>query len=207
MKITNLTESSGIYTCNAYLVLGAWSTLEDVNTLVDVGRDPAIIRTIDDVYTGVGKKRVDQVVVTHSHYDHTGMLREICAAYSPRVYAFSPFWESDSGLLSDVLSPAQVHIVKDGDTLRIGDRTFEVIHAPGHSNDSICFYCEAEGILFAGDSPLVLRAPASYDSTHREALRRLSQKKINTIYFGHGAPMTGNCSKVLQESVEFVHVG
>jgi len=74
MKVLNLTENSHLYTCNVFLVLGSWNALEDVNTLVDVGRDPYVIRKINNIPTGAGKKKIDQVILTHSHYDHAGML-------------------------------------------------------------------------------------------------------------------------------------
>ena len=72
MKIINLTENSTVYTSNVYLVLGSWNSLSDVNTLFDVGRDPNILEILNNTSTGFGKKRVEQVVLTHSHYDHTG---------------------------------------------------------------------------------------------------------------------------------------
>ena len=46
MRIVILENSSQIYTCQVYLVLGSGSRMEDVNTLVDVGQDPAIFASI-----------------------------------------------------------------------------------------------------------------------------------------------------------------
>ena len=48
MKIINLTEGSSIYTPNVYLVTGTWNALDDVNTLVDVGMDQAIVKRINE---------------------------------------------------------------------------------------------------------------------------------------------------------------
>lgn len=36
------------------------------------------------------------------------------------------------------------------------DKMFEVIHTSGHSSNSVCFYCEDEGTLFLGDTPVVI---------------------------------------------------
>ena len=36
-------------------------------------------------------------------------------------------------------------------TLTLGDATFTVLEAPGHSPASICFYEEKNGALFSGD--------------------------------------------------------
>ena len=93
MRVINLTENSNIYTSNVYFVNGSWNAMEDVNTLVDVGRDSTIIERIDDISSGVGKKRINQVILTHSHYDHASLLSVIKEIYNPVVYAFSPFLE------------------------------------------------------------------------------------------------------------------
>jgi len=162
-----------------------------MNTLVDVGRDPAVIQAIKTASTGVGKKRVEQVILTHSHYDHAGLLPMIRATFNPVVYVFSRYLEGADRLL------------KDGDTLKLGDRIFEVIHTPGHSTDSICFYCEEDGVLFAGDTPLIIRRPGdTYQEEFVEALEKLSQKDIRSLYFGHGQPILNNCNTLLRSSLE-----
>jgi len=191
MKIINLTEKSEVYTCNVFFVGGTWNTLPDVNTLVDVGRDPTIMQTINTLSAGLGKKRVEQVVLTHSHYDHAGLLPQIRMVFKPAVYAFSPYL------------PGIDHLLKDGDTLKLGDQMFEVIHTPGHSSDSICLYCEAEGVLFAGDTPLIIRrAGDTYEESFIQALEKISRKDIRAIYFGHGAPLLENCTARIRDSLE-----
>ena len=54
MRIVILETGGQVYTCQVYLVLGATSRLEDVNTLVDVGQDPAILASIERAPTGLG---------------------------------------------------------------------------------------------------------------------------------------------------------
>jgi len=39
MKVVLLNKNNTVYTSNAYLVLGNWNRLEDINTLIDVGAD------------------------------------------------------------------------------------------------------------------------------------------------------------------------
>lgn len=189
MRVVTLESSGRVYTSQVYLVLGDASQLGDVNTLVDVGADPAILASIERAPTGVGKWPVEQVVLTHSHSDHCALLPQVRAAYHPRVLAFSP---SLSGV--DAL-------VDDGDTVRMGDRIFEVIHIPGHSSDSICLYNESEGVLFAGDSPLVITSPnASYEAGFEAALMRLCARDVRRIYFGHGPPLMEGCNQRLRQS-------
>jgi len=77
MKIVNLNEENDIYTSNIYPVTGDWKTLEDQNTLVDLGRDPKIIEKITRSSAGAGKRKLDQVILTPDHYDHASLTREI----------------------------------------------------------------------------------------------------------------------------------
>jgi len=189
MRIVTLESSGRMYTSQVYLVLGDANRLEDINTLVDVGQDPAILASIGKAPTGVGKWPVEQVVLTHSHSDHCALLPQVREAFHPRVWAFSPNVDGVDGLL------------RDGDAIRMGDAVFEVIHAPGHSSDSICLYNESEGVLFAGDSPLLITSPGSrYEAGFRAALERLCARDVSRIYFGHGPPWTEQCNRRLRES-------
>ncbi len=190
MKIINLTEESSIYTSNVYLVTGTWNALDDQNTLIDVGRDPSVIEKINNAHTGVGKRKLDQVILTHSHYDHASLLPQIKENFSPKAYAFSE-------------SQKQIDInLRGKETLHIGDRFFEVIHTPGHTQDSICLYCEEDGVLFVGDTPVIIRVPGStYDEKFVQALLSIAERDVRAIYFGHGRPMLENCNAVIRNSI------
>ncbi|MGA2591466.1 MAG: MBL fold metallo-hydrolase [Bryobacteraceae bacterium] len=189
MRIVILENSGEIYTSQVYLVLGSASRLEDVNTLVDVGQDPAILASIERAPTGVGKWPVEQVVLTHNHYDHTALLPRVREAFHPKVFAFSPNTAGVDGLL------------RDGDTIKMGDQYFEVIHTPGHSSDSICLYNRTEGVLFAGDTPLLIASPdGTYEAGFLAALEKLCARDVRAIYFGHGPPLMERCNERLRES-------
>jgi glyoxylase-like metal-dependent hydrolase (beta-lactamase superfamily II) len=196
MRILILESSCQINTSQVYLVLGDTSRLADVNTLVDVGQDPAILASIERVPTGVGNWPVEQVVLTHSHSDHCALLPRIREAFRPKVFAFSPNIDGIDGLL------------RDGDTVTMGDGEFEVIHTPGHSSDSICLYNQAEGVLFAGDSPLLITsASGTYEAGFLAALGKLCARDVRRIYFGHGAPLTERCNERLRESQKLADEG
>jgi glyoxylase-like metal-dependent hydrolase (beta-lactamase superfamily II) len=189
MRILTLANSGNLYTCNVYLVLGSLSQFQDVNTLVDVGQDPAILASIDRAPTGIGKWPVEQVVLTHDHSDHSALLPRVCEAFHPKVFAFSPNVRGVNCVLGD------------GDAIRMGDQDFEVIHMPGHSSDSICLYNKAEGVLFVGDSPVLsASATGTYEPDFLAALEKVCARDVRRIYFGHGAPVTERCNEKLRES-------
>lgn len=146
MKVINLTENPTTYTCNVYFVQGEFNSLNNMNTIIDIGRDKIIFEKFDEISKGVGKKLIDQIILTHNHYDHTSLLKTVKEIYSPKVYAFSLYLKG-----VDI-------VLKGGESILIGDKFFEVIHTPGHTQDSICLYCSENGFLFVGDTAVILKS-------------------------------------------------
>ena len=170
MKISNLTEDSKLYTSNVFLLLGTWNTINDLNTLIDVGWDDTIIKKIHNINTGLGKKKIDQVILTHSHSDHVAILSKIKEEFNPKVYAFNSHLQGVD------------HILRDGDVLRVGEQQFEVFHITAHSYDSICLFGEEEGLLFAGDTSF----PISFENedlnkANAHVLARLKGKNVKKV--------------------------
>jgi glyoxylase-like metal-dependent hydrolase (beta-lactamase superfamily II) len=189
MRVICLKKNGIKYTCNAYLILGSWSTLQDVNTLVDIGTDSSIAKEIETIYTGIGKKPVDKIIITHEHFDHAGGIGEFKLIYNAKVYAFKKFEGVDE-------------VLKDGQVVRVGDRDFEVIHTPGHSSDSICLYCEEDGVLFSGDTPLRINMPGgAYSIEFLEALEKLMRLNIKTIFPGHDPPIKENAIDIIERTL------
>jgi glyoxylase-like metal-dependent hydrolase (beta-lactamase superfamily II) len=117
-----LQNSGRIYTSQVYLVLRDVSRMEDVNTLIDGDQDPAILTDLGRAPAGVGKWAVEQVVLSHGHSGHCALLPRICEEYHPMALAFSA---SIAGVV------AGLH---DGDTIRMGDADFKIVHTPGDSS-------------------------------------------------------------------------
>jgi glyoxylase-like metal-dependent hydrolase (beta-lactamase superfamily II) len=194
MKIINVPGAQHIYSSNVYLLVGDWKRIEDLNTLIDVGSDPNIVQVLNQFDTGIGKKRVEQVILTHCHSDHTAALPAIVQAFHPRVYAFSPFVDGID------------QVLKNGDRLRIGERMAEIIHTPGHSSDSISIYIEEEDVLFVGDAPVIIRTlgGGGYEEDYLDALMELNLRKVRDIYFGHGEPLLNDAQEALLTSLKNV---
>jgi glyoxylase-like metal-dependent hydrolase (beta-lactamase superfamily II) len=182
-----------VYSSNVYLLLGGWSGINDVNTLIDVGADPAVLSFIENAPTGVGKKEVDLVILTHRHYDHVIMLPAIKQAYSPTVAAWGPPGDGIDMFLTD------------GQRLSVADGVLEVIHAPAHTDDSVCFYSESERALFVGDTPVLIQSDDHvYCEEFIAALARMAARPVDAIYFGHGEPLTEKCNERLERSLQHV---
>ena len=192
MNIVNLAarKKTG-YSSNVYLILGG-SDPDDINTLIDVGNDITVLKRLEDALNDQHQKPIEQVILTHGHIDHTALLPLIRDRFALRVYAHPISLDVDTAL-------------QDGQELRCGDRWFEVIYTPGHSQDSICLYDPEDSALFAGDTPVIIRwTNGAYDEQFAQTLDRLCQLKIKTIYQGHGDPITRNAQDLLHQSLKNV---
>ena len=192
MKIEVLRTNPKLYSCRVYHVRGDWNSLSDVNTMIDVGTDGYVLQHISELSTGVGKKPVEQVVLTHEHFDHTAGLKFIIEAYSPVVYSYAQLKHTDI-------------IIEDDMIIKIGNEMCRLIHTPGHSHDSICVYCPDSKVLFAGDTSLNIKMPGgSFSTRYVEVLEKLAALDISTIYSGHDEPFTQNASDLIKFTLENV---
>jgi glyoxylase-like metal-dependent hydrolase (beta-lactamase superfamily II) len=191
MRIDNLTYNSKTYSSNAYLLRGDYNALDDVNTLIDTGRDEVFFENLRKINTGLGKKPISQLIITHGHYDHTGLLAKIKAQYGVRVYAFSDHIPGVDKLLSD------------GEYLKVADDMATIIHSPGHSADSICIYCFNAKALFVGDTPVFnLSDTSHFEPAYVDALEKISRLDVNIIFPGHGKAIEYQCNNLIKEALK-----
>lgn len=178
MRVIELSQSPSIYTCRSYLLLGEWNQLGDVNTLIDPGTDGTVIDQIEQFSTGCGKVPVEQIILTHNHFDHAAGAEIFKQRFGARVYAWCDGKDVDE-------------LLHDGQYIKAGDDQLQVLHTPGHSSDSICLYSLSHRILFSGDTQLRIRSPGGqFSPEYVETLKRISTLKIDKVYSGHDEPMT-----------------
>jgi len=98
------------------------------------------------------------ILSTHGHVDHTGANVEIKERYKVPIAMHSadlPFLEESLQLEFGLLlgarpTPRPDRLLSDGDRIKIGQLDLQVVHTPGHSPGSVCFY--TPGLLFSGDT-------------------------------------------------------
>lgn len=187
-------DDPGDYCCNLYWVVSDSNLSRDFNTLVDVGSSrPAnlgyLLQEMDKHPKGIGRRAVEQVVLTHGHYDHVGGLPAIIEHFHPKVFAHRQEEGVDQSLL-------------DGNWLRLGDKDFRVLHTPGHSEDSICLFCPETGALFSGDTLYrISDAEGSYPECYVRSLERIRELKAKVIYPGHGDPIQADIQTFIEETI------
>lgn len=144
------------------------------------------------------------IVATHAHFDH------ILAAESLRAATGAPFYLhlADVDLLQwlpaslemflgvqDSSPPPEVDTrLSDGDELKLGEQTLQVIHTPGHSRGSICLLTGSadERMLFSGDTLFAMSVGRSdlpggdQDALLSSIRSRLFPLGEMPVYPGHG---------------------
>ncbi len=156
---------------------------------------------------GLSLGDVDLVLNTHGHMDHLGGNSELKDAGAeinlhredaPRAHSNQLHAEQAREALRllglEDLAPAREafllrllgrevgvdRVLEDGDTVDLGrDVRLQVVHTPGHTPGSVCYWFEAAGLLITGDSVQargsrpggmpVLEQPATYPDSLRKA--------------------------------------
>ena len=191
MRIQKLNKSPEGYSSNSYLIRGDFNSMDDKNVLIDTGGDNFIIEEIEQINTGAGKKKISEIVLTHNHFDHTGGVKSIKEKYNCEILAFSK-------------SKITTRLVKNGEFLKFGDESFEVMHCPTHSNDSILLYGWDSKNLFCGDVDLaVINKSSNYPQFFKDILQKLITLGVKTIYPGHG-PLIRDGTNIIKRTLKTI---
>ena len=139
------------------------------------------------------------ILLTHAHFDHLLATLELSLNFSLPVYLHP----KDHFLYQKAFSSAR-HFQPQGSTLRpptttqplsdhqrlkLGQEQVEVLHTPGHTPGSVCFYFKSH--LFTGDTLFAEgpgRADRSYSSPQdlKTSLKQLYNLPSDTlVYPGH----------------------
>jgi glyoxylase-like metal-dependent hydrolase (beta-lactamase superfamily II) len=132
-----------------------WAPQTMHGVVVDPGGD------VDNILRAVAEMEVvlDRILLTHGHIDHAGGAAEL--AERAGVEIVGPHRDDEWLLARLPESGAQYGIparpvqpdrwLEEGDSVEIGDRTFEVLHCPGHTPGHIVFVNRALNFGLFGD--------------------------------------------------------
>ncbi len=84
---------------------------------------------------------------------------------------------------------APTRLITEEDVIDLGDRRFEIMHLPGHSEGSICLWEPSTGALFTGDliydGPLVYEGPGMDLDVYAQSLCKLKGLPVQIVHAGH----------------------
>ncbi len=146
---------------------------------------------------------LDLILLTHSHWDHIADAAKLKKIFKVPIWVHAEDASNVEKPGSDGL-PLYFPIegvkpdgaLVDGQAIKVGDISIKVIHTPGHTPGSVCFYFPDQGILVSGDT-LFRGTMGRLDlPTGRPALMKGSLNKLGNlppqtrVYPGHGEPTT-----------------
>jgi hydroxyacylglutathione hydrolase len=141
---------------------------------IDAPDEASVQKLLDET----GWKLTD-ILVTHEHPDHVEGIPALKARHNCRVVA--PAKSTQVPLVDEV--------VKEGDGVRVGGLTFDVLDTPGHCADHIAYVMKREKVLFAGDTLFALGCGRIFGCTPQEFHASLQKFAAlpdeTTVYCGH----------------------
>ena len=150
---------------------------KDTNTVAII--DPSDFRSCDKKISKQYNK-LDYILNTHHHSDHIGGNEKLKEKYASKVLGF----EMDKERIPSIDIP-----LKEKQTFKIGNTSFEVIFIPGHTKGHIAFYFKDEKIVFTGDTLFSLGCGRVFEGTYEQMLNSVNKLKElpedTKIYFGH----------------------
>lgn len=119
-------------------------------------------------------------LITHSHWDHVQGVEALKQRYGCRVVA-----PASAG---DVAEAADT-IVREGDTICVGELAARIWQTPGHCADHIVYHFHADDLLLAGDVLFVMGCGrvfgGDYDSLFRALERIRALPDATRVVVGH----------------------
>ncbi len=181
------------------------------------GTMPAFCKCMGNLHVPV--QEIDYLLISHFHPDHMGIAQEIANLGAtivvmdvqvPYVHAsdaifakeaknrFVPIVEEKTRVLSIAESRGFLHDIGIAG---------EVLHTPGHSDDSISLWLD-EGILFVGDLNPLYELELHRGTKIDESWKRLLALKPKTVYYGHAktAVLDGKSDDVTKDGDLFATV-
>ena len=182
----------GMMDCNTYVIK------DDLSVIIDPGLTQFLPELFQDLQRdGIDPKDIDIITNTHLHGDHC-WANEAFKKVSGAKILLHPvqknFWDKTVTQTSRFFGLPAVEFTEDryldNDKLNAGEMEFELIPSPGHSPDSICFYCKSEKILICGDvifnqNTGRVDLPGGSASELKRSIEKLSQLEIEYLLPGH----------------------
>ncbi len=162
--------------------------------------DPGHARALLDAVAG---ERVEAILVSHTHRDHSPGARHLRDATEAPVLAAGPHVAARPLQAGEVnrLDASADHdfkpdeVLADGTQFNVGGVTLEAVATPGHTANHLAFSMPDAGILFSGDhvmawSTTVVAPPDGAMGDYMTSLERLLARDERLYFPAHGGPVT-----------------
>jgi hydroxyacylglutathione hydrolase len=203
-------KEKGLLDANTYVIK------DKITVLIDPGLENYLGLRLEEMQEdGIDLKDIDLIAITHLHPDHcdaTAVLKEISGA----KVALHSSQREYLGIINEEVSRSlgieaktkkfDVDFVFE-ERLSLGNTELKILHTPGHSPESVCFYARDKKILICGDLVFdrgVGRTDLPFGNKEelKSSINTVSALDTELLLPGHGAIIEGRSD--VERNYEFV---
>ena len=210
-----LTESLYFFPEKGTMDSNSYVIKDKTNIIIDVGLNQFLPALVAEMHQdGIDPKDIQLIANTHLHGDHCWanedfkklsgaeillhpvqkQFGEVSTVQTARVFGIEPVECGEDRLM-------------DTDKLGLGELEMEIIPSPGHSLDSVCFYCPSQKFLICGDvifnqNTGRVDLPGGNAGQLKASIERLSQLDVEYLLPGHMDIVTGR--ENVKQNFDFV---
>ena len=153
---------------------------EEKAAIIDAGFSFTAKPMVKKIKEELGDRPLDYILLSHSHYDHisgSSLMKKtwpnvqiLSAEHAAKVFekkkvmktiakmnrVAAMYFKKSQFFNNDLSRIHTDRVVKNGDIVDLGSIKLEVIEAPGHTRDSLAFWCESERLVMTCETMGVL---------------------------------------------------
>ena len=186
---------------------GTRSYVLGTDNLIIIDPGPASAEHFNSIMEYIGKRKLTDIILTHSHVDHSPLSRRLKNETGASIIGFGSADEARTNFMKRLSSSLDLggeegidkelaldEKVNDRQFFERNNYSFEVIHTPGHLSNHICLSINEKKALFSGDHVMgwatTLISPPDGDlGSFIKSLEKLSTRDEKIYYPGHGKPL------------------
>lgn len=203
-------KEKGLRDANTYVIK------DEITVLIDPGLENYLGLRLEEMQEdGMDAKDIDLITLTHLHPDHcdaTASLKEVSGAkvaLHPSQLEYLDIMREETSRFLGIEAKTKkfdVDFVFE-EKLSLGNTELKVLHTPGHSPGSICFYASDKKILICGDlvfDKSVGRADLPFGTKEelKKSINKILALDTELLLPGHGAIIRGRSN--VKRNYEFV---
>ena len=159
--------------------------------LIDPGKSNTLYLVVRSIYElGYNPKDIKYIINTHWHCDHTEATSAMVDLSGAKtLIGFDDAEKARQYFMPDIL-------IKDGDTLTLGNTTISFMKTPGHTKGTISFFFETEeggrtyrvGMFGGAGANTMAQGNFDYEGCredYRNSLHRLQKEKVDVLIGNH----------------------
>jgi glyoxylase-like metal-dependent hydrolase (beta-lactamase superfamily II) len=184
---------------SAFTFAGTNSYVFGLQTCCVVDPGPDDDTHLDALEAAIAGRPVEAILLTHTHRDHTGLVRRLAARSGAPVVGGGPHrasrelraGEAEQLEAAGDTDLAFDRVLADSERLMLGGLAVTAIATPGHCANHLAFAVGGDGVLLSGDhvmgwSTTIVAPPDGAMRDYMASLDRLLQRDDRLYLPGHG---------------------